>query len=663
MDNKLDKINYIKQFKQINEQYTPRRSDSFESEKDQIAIHPHAIQRQPPRTFRQRREQVPHLKSPPSDKTQPFDFLQRQTFENDQLELLERGEKSYLYDPLSRLQGVDAIQANSFTSQKNSDTVTEDIPQRSALEGHVDNFKYIGDGKIFSVEGVYNRRFDVPHKPEDAILALFTECRIVKSVGNTVVFTVKLFEDPITSTMTLTPGLAVIQMTSNTICNATVILTKHSMRYNVTFLSNSTQMTINIAQFICNLKEHHRSESSTPTPRANPTTMLLGFNSLVFRKILDLLDVESKKALAISCRRIHTIVSSIANAPYSAFLPCAPSEENVSERLRDSDKTERTEQTEVVQTLEKNYERMNTERVSSSPKVLTKSATKALSEIKPTRIDGHTNFVRSLDISNDLKYFVSGASDRKVRLWDLKSPETKTSKVFSGPNSSVVSSTFIENTLAIAYKCGTVKYIPIMESDRVLTFDVVGGKIEGFLPLTKTAFVSWGEKVQLINYHHLHQAVLFTYAEHLRKINGVKPFGPRFVSISADRSIQIWDPNAVTPTIEKIRNVKTFNALEIIDENTFASGGESIVQLWDQRKLSEPMETLVFDAKVSCLNYYEKKLYVGTDRTVCVRSGTKFGEEECLIVDDKNGVSCVKICNECIIAGYRDGGINLWNTL
>ena len=256
---------------------------------------------------------------------------------------------------------------------------------------------------------------------------------------------------------------------------------------------------------------------------------------------------------------------------------------------------------------------------------------------------------------------MSGSSDRKVRLWNLPFTSTDSTKVFSGPNSSVVCSSFLEDKLVIAYKNGTAKYIEMKDPDKVLSFEVLGGKIEGFLPLSGTAFVSWLNKIQIINYHHLHQSLLFTYSEHLRKVNCVKQFDSKFISTSADKSIHIWDPNAPNPTIDKVTNMKSYVDIQLFDDHTFITGGDTVIDFWDDRKFTEPFKTIDTQLKVSCLDYHDNTIIVGTNANVLAYRGADWNEKYTFNVNDtKNGVSAVRFKKNTLVAGFRDGGINLW---
>ncbi|EKE36972.1 hypothetical protein ENUP19_0265G0009 [Entamoeba nuttalli] len=510
----------------------------------------------------------------------------------------------------SETQTDENIFQNDSSFRTSSEFIENKFNQKNYLKFH-------GEGKIYICEGVVNKQTILPTKLEAVIPLIFHEASVTKSVGNTLLIHSPFWKEIIKCTITLTPIIAVIQMSSDIICNSCIVVVPNSIRYNIVFQTQNGEIP-SVNSFIESIISSHEHISNSISYSSLPTLTLSTIEPQLFKKIIQFLPNKDKKSLSLTSKRLHMILSSLVTSPYSAFLPTTSS---------------------IQMEKEEQYAPLP----------------------QPQRIDGHTNYVRSLDISSDFRYFVSGASDRKVRLWTLPNPSTKTSQVFSGPNSSVVSSSFIDETLAVAYKCGTVKYIPIAEPDRLLTFDIVGGKIEGFLPLTGTAFVSWGDKVQLINYHHLHQAILFTYSEHLRKVCSVKPLGPKFISTSSDRSIHIWDPNLPIPTIEKIRNVRTFNALEILDDHTFATGGESIVHIWDERKVTDPVEVLNIDSKVSCLNYSNDKLYIGTDKTVTIRSGTHWANEQNLVVDDKNGVSTIKAVGNITIAGFRDGGIDMWN--
>ncbi|KAL7713058.1 F-box/WD domain containing protein [Entamoeba marina] len=505
--------------------------------------------------------------------------------------------------------------SNSFHNERDSENCLNETSSEELIPFTHEHLKHIGNGKLYSLEGSYKRVGIFPTSIESVITAIMPNSTILAQQNNVAKVKNPLLNQYLTVSITFSQSIIVMQMFGGVVHNSTILITTDSVKYTFSFFT-TTKSLPDLLPFIQTFEKNTHSliqpqpiiqSYQHPQPQPSLTTV----NPQIFKVILNYLQETDKLNLSQTCKHIRRIILSLKSHPLSAFMP------SVSD----------------FQPLKQT----------------------------PKRLDGHTNFVRSLDVAPNMQYLVTGASDRKVRLWTLPTPTTNTSKVFTGPNSSVVSSTFLKDTLVVAYKCGTVKYIPLSEPDRLLTFDIVGGKIEGFMPLTGTAFVAWNEKVQLINYHHLHQAVLFTYSEHLRKITTVRPYGSKFVSGSTDRSIHIWDPNLSVPTIEKIRNVKTTTTIEVIDENIFVSGGESIVQFWDGRKVNEPFHKITLDSKVSCLCHHNNKLVIGSDKGVTIRSGANWENENVLMVNDNSGVSCVKLLDDMLAAGFRDGGINIWD--
>ncbi|KAL7715687.1 F-box and WD domain protein [Entamoeba marina] len=102
------------------------------------------------------------------------------------------------------------------------------------------------------------------------------------------------------------------------------------------------------------------------------------------------------------------------------------------------------------------------------------------------KLHGHTNLIRALDIHPSCTMLVSGSSDRKIRLWDLKDNSSRT---FVGPNSSLVTTKFTtKHFIASGYRCGTIRYIHSLDSRQSQVFDVKEGTIDGFYPMQQMNF-------------------------------------------------------------------------------------------------------------------------------------------------------------------------------
>ncbi|ELP83439.1 F-box and WD domain protein, putative, partial [Entamoeba invadens IP1] len=221
---------------------------------------------------------------------------------------------------------------------------------------------------------------------------------------------------------------------------------------------------------------------------------------------------------------------------------------------------------------------------------------------------GHTNIIRCVDVDST-GLIVTGSSDRKIRVWS----SSEDSEVFIGPNSSLVTTKFVDGAIAVAYKCGTVKYIDRLSPKKSLIFDVPEGKLEGFYPLRNTEFLVWNERVDVMEYIDLRRVVKYTYNGHVRKVTVTRPLGEEiYISGSADRTVHIWDTRQTDP-IAKFRPHKSgITLLETFDDFHFATvANEKTVSFWDTRNISKAYTTL--QQKTNAIDTRDKLIVCGLE--------------------------------------------------
>ncbi|EDR23221.1 F-box and WD domain protein, putative [Entamoeba dispar SAW760] len=278
---------------------------------------------------------------------------------------------------------------------------------------------------------------------------------------------------------------------------------------------------------------------------------------------------------------------------------------------------------------------------------------------KHSVLTGHTNLIRALDISDDCSLLVSGSSDRKIRLWNL---QDESSRTFVGPNSCLVSTKFIMNNfIASGYHCGTIKYINWSDSRESQVFDVNEGKLEGFLPLRDMDFIVWNEKITAYRYSDMRQTLLFTYSGHQRKVQIVKPFSSLFLSGSADRTIQLWDPSISNPRISKIKGHKSgIVGLEQISPYSFVSAGnDRLVHYWDIRELTHPTHSV--KKKICNMTYNNKALICGGESGEVYIFPTD-NPTQSITLNSYNTSGLISITSKknIICCGFKDGTISMW---
>ncbi|ELP93441.1 F-box and WD domain protein, putative [Entamoeba invadens IP1] len=286
------------------------------------------------------------------------------------------------------------------------------------------------------------------------------------------------------------------------------------------------------------------------------------------------------------------------------------------------------------------------------------------SEQNPIMLEGHFNVVRSVAIHPKEDVFVSGSSDRKIRLWEFNNPR-ENSRVFVGPNSSITDVNFIGEHICTAYKCGTIKYIHPNDPPQSFIFDAVIGKIEGFYPVGFTDFVAWNECVEIISYHDVKQTVLFKYAEHQRKVTIVRPLTNYvFLSGSSDRTVHIWDTRQHCPTVHRLKPHKSgVIQMEVVDSEKFCTvGNEKIVNLWDIRNLKSP----VFD-----INNKTEMLRIGENRIFCGGEDNNvriYNLNADLVIELQNqhkesGLSSMACARGHIVTGMKNGSVFVFNNV
>ncbi|EDR25346.1 hypothetical protein EDI_133330 [Entamoeba dispar SAW760] len=282
--------------------------------------------------------------------------------------------------------------------------------------------------------------------------------------------------------------------------------------------------------------------------------------------------------------------------------------------------------------------------------------------IQPKIYEGHTNIIRSVDIHSCSKAIVTGSSDRKVRLWKYNSKEN--AQVFIGPNSSLVTTKFVDDYIVVAYKCGTVKYIHQTNPKSSLVFDVPDGKMEGFYPLKRTRFLTWNERVQIVTYEDFKRNIEFTYDGHVRKISVSRPLNDWcFISGSADRTVHLWDIRSSSPMVTKYRPHKSgITLLETLNDSQFATvGNEKIICLWDSRKLDHYFAS---SSNNTCaLDVRDNSIVCGVDGGLVQILDYKGVLRRSLSCGDSVDISSVTMSNHVLAVGSKSGKLYVFDEM
>jgi len=124
---------------------------------------------------------------------------------------------------------------------------------------------------------------------------------------------------------------------------------------------------------------------------------------------------------------------------------------------------------------------------------------------KPLRaLKGHSHFISSLTLSDDLKYVASSSWDKSIRLWDLSTYKTKTlfqghskdvlSVIFSGANKRMLVSGSMDNSIKVWNATGDVKHTGVEANGWVSCLKNIKVGKETIL-----AAGSWDNKIRFYN--------------------------------------------------------------------------------------------------------------------------------------------------------------------
>ncbi|EDR23862.1 hypothetical protein EDI_016540 [Entamoeba dispar SAW760] len=273
-------------------------------------------------------------------------------------------------------------------------------------------------------------------------------------------------------------------------------------------------------------------------------------------------------------------------------------------------------------------------------------------------LEGHSNVINSIDIHSNNVEFISGSSDRKLKVWDT-THQPITNKVFIGPNSSIVSSVYHNNFICVGYKCGTIKYIDTEDIHKSIIFDSLTGKINGFLPLQNNSFVVWNDTVEIINYFNFKQTIIYTYSNHLRKVTVVKQFIPSvYISGSVDRTVHIWDIRSHFPTIGEIKPHKSgVLQLGVIDSYHFCSiGNEKVLMVWDIRNLKSSSHYI--ENKVDAICCSNNQIICGCDDSTVKIYNSSYQLIKTLTCPLRGtNFTVISTKNNSLVAGSRNGNL------
>ena len=249
---------------------------------------------------------------------------------------------------------------------------------------------------------------------------------------------------------------------------------------------------------------------------------------------------------------------------------------------------------------------------------------------------GHSHFVSDIDISHDSRYCLSASWDGTLRLWNLKTAETR--KTFIGHDKDVLTAAFSPDNRQIC--SGSIdKGLKIWNIHGVCKFTV-----------EQNQHTDW---VSCVRYHD----------------DAKKPI---VISASWDRTVKVWDNATMTLMHTFVGHKAQINCLEIAVGAPFvASGGrDGMVNVWhyiegrhlDEIDAESPVNSVLFVPDTV-------SLIIGTEdgiRVYHLPSKTFVDKFTATDLDGKRRVSakigCTSLClskqnHSIIYAGFTDGYI------
>ncbi|ELP87209.1 hypothetical protein EIN_093660 [Entamoeba invadens IP1] len=270
-------------------------------------------------------------------------------------------------------------------------------------------------------------------------------------------------------------------------------------------------------------------------------------------------------------------------------------------------------------------------------------------------INAHNNVVHSVGLNTEGDFFVSGSSDRKVKVFDLNANPI-TGRGLLGPNGSVIFTAFVENTICVAYKRGTVKYF-IEDNKEPVIFDSIAGRIDGFFPMKNYEFMTWSDNVQIVKYQNFRQNIICSYEEHSKKVTAACPFNEfTYLSGSSDRTLHLWDIRDKKRIAELKPHKSGVVGINKLNQIYFSSfGSEKVLCVWDSRMLKLPVISL--ENGVEALSTDQDHFVAACSDSVVKVYSMKTYKEVCQLACNvpESSFTAVDMKNKVVVCGTKIG--------
>ena len=204
--------------------------------------------------------------------------------------------------------------------------------------------------------------------------------------------------------------------------------------------------------------------------------------------------------------------------------------------------------------------------------------------------DGHTDYVRSVAITRNKKFVISGSDDRQIIFWNLEKKEKEFT--LEGHRNYVFSVrlTLDEKYLISASRDETIKLWDYTSRTEVYSFTghTASVKCLALMNNCKT-FISGGEDSMIKAWSITDKREDYTLKGHTSSVNSLKLTSDnlRLISGSDDYKVNIWDLEQRTIELSLGGYSSGVLAVNITDEGSLllTSGNDKILKLW---KMSEP---------------------------------------------------------------------------
>lgn len=201
---------------------------------------------------------------------------------------------------------------------------------------------------------------------------------------------------------------------------------------------------------------------------------------------------------------------------------------------------------------------------------------------------GHSDHVKTLAVSNDGKYILSGSSDKNMKLWDLETG--KQIYTFEGHQGIIRAVFFISKQQAVsAAEDGTLKLWDLESCECLHTF-------EGHTsPIYTATFIA--ERMQVISgsadgilkiWDLQNREFIYSFQAHKSSINAIAVYCEEMQAISAssDKTFKLWD-------LENKKCISTFKghsgsvyavAILTTQRQIISTSADRTIKLWDLQK-------------------------------------------------------------------------------